>query len=32
MSKNIDIICPLYNAESYIENLNKSLINKKSKN
>ena len=26
MSKNIDIICPLYNAESYIENLNKSLI------
>ena len=29
MSKNIDIICPLYNAESYIENLNKSLIKQK---
>lgn len=29
MSKSIDIICPLYNAESYIVNLNKSLIKQK---
>ena len=26
---NIDIICPLYNAEKYVENLNKSLIMQK---
>lgn len=26
---NVEIICPLYNAEKYIENLNKSIINQK---
>lgn len=29
MNKKIDIICPLYNAEAYIENLNKSFLNQK---
>lgn len=29
---NVDIICPLYNAEKYIENLNKSLIKQKNVN
>ena len=31
MKKNmtIDIICPLYDAENYIENLNKSIIKQK---
>lgn len=26
---NVDIICPLYNAEKYIENLHKSILNQK---
>lgn len=30
--KTIDIICPLYNAESYIENLNKSLLKQENVN
>ena len=30
--KSIDIICPLYNAESYIENLNESLLKQKNVN
>lgn len=29
MDKKIDIICPLYNAEAYIENLNKSFLKQK---
>ena len=29
---NIDIICPLYNAENYIENLNNSLLKQKNVN
>ena len=30
--KNVDIICPLYNASSYIENLHKSLLKQKNVN
>lgn len=29
---NVDIICPLYNAEKYIENLNESLVKQKNVN
>ena len=28
----VDIICPLYNAEKYIDNLNKSLLMQKNVN
>ena len=28
----IEIICPLYNAENYIEELNKSILNQKNVN